>query len=363
MSSAEDIAFAMEGLIGGNDDPSTVTQFLDTGYPPLNFALSSRWDGGMPVGRVVELYGPESSGKTAISTFVMASAQRMGGVGGFNDHERSFSMKLAPKLGLDLKPGRFIYKKPRTFEESLGICVRAALLIREKKMIAKEAPIAWVFDSLASMVPSSKLIDPKTGLDREVGVYNMNDTTALARATSAAFPAFNQYVEELNICAIFLNQMRVKPGVTYGDPNTTPGGNAPKYYASIRIQLGSSMIAVGKDETKKVTGSQITARIIKNKVSRPRLSATWRFGFDDLDGTGRFEVTRSMVDFLVAEKILEKSGNMILWNGGKFYAGPLADKIDKEGDYDKLVALLPKNYEPPVIAEIEGAEPTMGVDE
>lgn len=86
MSSAEDIAFAMEGLIGGNDDPSTVTQFLDTGYPPLNFALSSRWDGGMPVGRVVELYGPESSGKTAISTFVMASAQRMGGVGGFNDH-------------------------------------------------------------------------------------------------------------------------------------------------------------------------------------------------------------------------------------------------------------------------------------
>lgn len=349
MASADDIAKAIFGAIGENDEESTVSQFLDTGYPELNYALSSRWDGGMPVGRIVEMFGPPSSGKTAISTRAMAAAQKMGGIAAFMDHERSFSMTLAPNLGLDTTPGKLVFKKPRTFEESLNIVIKLASAVREKGVIAKDAPICAVFDSLASMVPQSKLYD-KDGKDRELDGYTMHDNTALARATSASFPAFNQMAEELGICAIFLNQMRLKPGVTYGDPTTTPGGESPKFYASTRIQLGAQRIAKGSGESKEVIGSQITARVIKNKVARPFLTASWRFVFLE-DGTGKFDVTRSMIDFLLREKRLEKAGNYVVWDGGKYYPDALTAKIDKDGTYDKLLALLPAAYEPPIVAE------------
>ena len=357
MASADDIAKAIFGAIGNNDEESTVSQFLDTGYPELNYALASRWDGGMPVGRVVEMFGPPSSGKTAISTRAMASAQKMGGIAAFMDHERSFSMTLAPNLGLDITPGRLIFKKPRTFEESLNQVIKLATVVREKKLIAKEAPICVVFDSLASMVPQSKLYD-KDGKDRELDGYTMHDNTALARATSAALPAFNQMAEELSICAIFLNQMRLKPGVAYGDPTTTPGGEAPKFYSSVRIQLGAQKIAKGAGEAKEIIGSQINARVIKNKVARPFLTASWRFVFQE-DGSGKFDVTRSMIDFLLREKRLEKSGNYIVWDGNKFYADALSAKIDKDGTYDQLLKLLPASYEPPVVASLDEDEPAV----
>lgn len=353
MASAEDIAAALAGAIGANDEESTVSQFLDTGYAPFNFALSSRWDGGFAVGRIVEMAGPPSSGKTAIATAAMASAQRMGGIAGFNDHERSFSQKLAPNLGLNITPGPFIYKTPRTFEESISIVVKAASLIREKKLIAPDAPICWVFDSLASMVPQSVLIDQKTGKDREADTRNMNDNTALARATSAHMPAFSQYCEELNICAIFLNQVRTKIGVMYGDPRTTPGGEAPKFYASQRVMLGAGKITLGKGAEAEVLGSQITAAAIKNKVARPFLKATWRFVFEP-DGSGRFDVERSTIEFLDAEKRLEQSGpGFVKWEGKRIAKASLAAKIRKEGKMAELLALLPPAYEPPIVDEVE----------
>src|SRR5262245_36462504 len=98
MASAADIAKALAGAIGANDDESTVRQYLDTGYAELNYALSSKFDGGFPVGRIVELAGPPSAGKTALATRAMAAAQKAGGIGGFKDHERSFSLTLAPRL-------------------------------------------------------------------------------------------------------------------------------------------------------------------------------------------------------------------------------------------------------------------------
>src|SRR5260370_42669119 len=113
MPSPKDIASSLEAAIGANDDESTVSKFLTTGLPELNHALSARWDGGLAGGRIIEISGPPSSGKTAIATAAMASAQKAGGVAGFMDHERSFSLILAPRLGLDVTPGRFIFKKPR----------------------------------------------------------------------------------------------------------------------------------------------------------------------------------------------------------------------------------------------------------
>ncbi|RWB95655.1 MAG: recombinase [Mesorhizobium sp.] len=364
MASAEEIAKIMNDAFGGNDEESTVKTFLDTGYPELNHALSNGWGdskkpAGLPVGRCVEIYGPESSGKTAIASEAMIAAQKMGGFSGFNDHERSFQQYLAELNGLDTNPGRFSFKKPKTFEDSLTVCVERSILLREKKLIAETAPICWVFDSLASMVPNSAYYEMKSGKVvgvKEAGARSMHDNTALARATSAHFPAFAQHCDDLGICAIFLNQIRMNIGVVYGNPETTPGGKAPKFYFSQRIALKAQKITKGEGENAEVIGSQITAKVIKNKIARPFRTATWRFEFQQ-DGTGKFNVYRSMIDFLIGEGKLKKAGAYIEWTDGKkYYAGPLAQKLEDEGKLDELKALLPKVYEPSVVAELDVSE-------
>lgn len=338
---AEEIAAEMDALFGGNDDESTVRQFLDTGFPPLNEASSASWTGGLPVGRMIEIAGPPSSGKTAIATRAMAAAQAAGGVAGFMDHERSFSLQLAPKLGLNVTPGRFIFKKPRTFEQSLQMCVVAASHIRKKKLIKPEAPICWVFDSLASMVPQSALFDTKTGEMKSIEDRNMNDNSALARATSNSFPAFAQHCEEYDICAIFLNQMRMKIGVMFGDPRKTTGGNAPEFYFSQRLWLSASQIKQGND----IIGQEVTGKFMKNKVARPFREASWRFMFE-ADGTGKFDAERSLVEFLLKQKLLEKSGNFIVWNGAKLYPEAMARKVEAgEIPMSDLIKLLPAKLE------------------
>lgn len=346
-----DLADDFMKMFGGNDDESTVKHFLSTGYAPLDFALSSRYhDGGMPGGRIIEMAGPPSSGKTAIATAVMIEAQRRGGIAAFFDHERSFSQKLGEQMGLDIKPGRWIYKKPRTFEESLALCVQIALHVRKGKRIPAEAPIVFVFDSLASMVPQSVLFD-KDGKERGLDTRNMNDTTALARATSAVFPAFAQYMEELDVTAIFLNQVRTKVGVMYGDPRTTPGGDSPKFYASVRIMLNAAakIKKAGAKAGDAPEAMAISAAVIKNKVSRPFLTASWRFGFQP-DGTGKFDVARSSIDFLADQGVLTipKAG-YIEWEGKTLHRDALARFLEQSGRVEELVAMMPANYEPAVV--------------
>jgi recombination protein RecA len=352
MSTPDEIVKAL-GAFGIHDEQSTVTQFLSTGYPELDHALSNGWENsGLPVGRIVEIYGPESSGKTAIAGQAMIAAQRMGGFAGFNDHERSFQQYLSVGQGLDPHPGRFNYKKPKTFEDSLAHCISVSRLLRAKKLIPDDAPICWVFDSLAQMVPQSALYD-KNGKEKEATDRSMHDNTALARATSAHFPAFAQWCDDLNICAIFLNQIRMNIGVVYGNPETTPGGRTPKFAFSQRISLGAKKITKGEGADAEVVGSQITAKIVKNKITRPFRKATYRFEFKD-DGTGYFNVHRSLIDFLVDEKILSKAGAYIEWTDGKkYYAGPLAEKLQADPTgLDQLKALLPATYSPEVVAEV-----------
>jgi len=340
MASAEDLAKALESVIGKNDEEATVSTFLDTGFAPLNFAASSRYDGGFPGGRMIEIAGPPSAGKTALATAAMGYAQRRGGLAGFNDHERSFSYALAERLGLNTKE-RFVYKKPRTFEESITIAVKAASYVREKKLIAPTSPIVWVFDSLASMVPQSVLIDQKTGKDRNAEDRNMNDNTALARATSAHFPAFAQWCEDLDMCGIFLNQTRTKIGVMYGDPTTTPGGDSPKFYFSQRLMLSAKQIKQGDE----IIGNEVTAKFIKNKVTRPFQKATYRFMFQP-DGTGRFDVERSTVEFLEAQGLLKKGRpGFVEWEGKQIGKEALARLIQRENKMRELLALLPKSFD------------------
>lgn len=349
---AADIMAALMGVIGKNDEEATVKHWLDTGFPPLNHGSGARWNAGLPVGRLIEVAGPPSSGKTAIATAAMAACQAAGGVAGFMDHERSFSLTLAPRLGLDTTPGRFIYKKPETFEESVALYTLAVKTIREKKLIAKDAPICWVFDSLAAMVPNSIYYDSK-GKPRDPGDRNMNDNTALSRATSAHFPAIAQIAEEHDVCVIFLNQLRTKIGVMFGDPRKTTGGDTPAYYFSQRIWLSASQVKKGTE----VVGMEVKGKFMKNKVSRPFVEAKWFFMFEP-DGTGRFDREKSLIEFLAEQKILPagtKAGT-VEWNGKQYAKDVLAKAIRDTGQIQKLIDLLPAEYEPPVVAVVETDE-------
>lgn len=333
----DDLADFIRDMIGDNDEKQEVRFWLDTGFPPLNKAISNRYDGGMPCGRMVEMYGPPSAGKTAIATNVMIAAQKAGGIAVFLDHERSFDAGLAESLGLDTSPGRWIYKKPETFEASMDLVKRLARGIRERKLIPDDAPMVVVFDSLASMVPHSTLYDSKGG-EKDAEDRNMNDNTALARATSAHFPALATIAEKYEVLCLFLNQQRTKMGVMYGDPTSTPGGNAPEFYASVRIKLSRAML---KDKaSQEVLGQRITAECIKNKVSRPYQKAAWNFLFK-ADGTGHFDVAGSLLEYLKEQGKLTVSGAFIEWvDGKKYYLGPLAKKIIDDGEMNVLMGML-----------------------
>jgi len=337
MSKATGLAAALAAAVGGSDASTQPKHFLSTGFPPLDHAISGKYfGGGMPSGRIVEMFGPPSAGKTAIATNTMISAQKMGGFALFNDHERSFHQGLGQGFGLSLDPNKWLFKAPRTFEESLTNSMKVALAIREGKFIDRDAPIAMVFDSLASMVPQSKL-------EKDLDKMNMHDSTALARATASSFPALALLAEEHNILLLFLNQMRTKIGVMFGDPTTTPGGQAPEFYASVRIRLGRRQIAVGKGEDKKITGQLIGAECVKNKINRPFGKASWRFMFQE-DGSGKFDVTHSLIDYLVAAGRLaagSKQGTVMWTNGKQYPPGMLSAKIDAEGLHGELNALLP----------------------
>lgn len=343
----DELSNALLNAIGENDDSATVHSFLNTGYPPFNRILSGKYDGGLPVGRITEIAGPPSSGKTLVSTVAMAAAQAQGGISGFCDHERSFDKDQARRNGLDVDMPKFIYKKPRTFEDSLQVCIDVAKLVREKNMIDEGAPICWVFDSLASMVPQSVLMD-KNGKERDYGDRSMHDNTALARATSAWFPVFAQHCEEYDISAIFLNQIRQKPGVIYGDNTTTPGGDSPKFYASIRVMLSASALKKGTE----VVGQKVKVRTPKNKIIKPFQSTQYLFRFDD-EGRGSIDVEGSLIDFLIEHSYLERKGAWVTFKGGKYHADALAKKIREEGRLNELVELLADhNYE----VEIEDGE-------
>jgi RecA/RadA recombinase len=203
MSALSGLAGALDDVYGGNVEGEGVQTFLDTGFKPLNKAISGRYDGGLPCGRIVEMFGLESCGKTAIATAAMIAAQKAGGVALFMDHERSFMPHLGKQAGLciDPKVGNFIHQKPKTFEESLDKVVEYLDIVRGKELIPKEAPIIVVFDSLAAMVPKSKF-------DKKAADTGMHDSLALAKASSSAFPVLQSYADDFNTCMLFLNQVR-----------------------------------------------------------------------------------------------------------------------------------------------------------
>lgn len=338
MSDLSALAAALNGTIGKNDDQTEVTDWLDMVYPPLNKMLSGDYAKGLPLGRIIEIYGPSASGKTLLATMAMIAAQKAGGVAIFIDWERAFQLKFAIEMGLNPDFPHFIYKRAETWEEGNMQATRAAQIIRQSKAIPANAPIVAVFDSVAAAVPKSMLYDSK-GKERQIDELTMNDTTALARVTSTTLKAINQHVGNYNMTAIYLNQIRTKPGVVYGDPTTTPGGVAMEFYASIRLALGQKKIMEEAAGGKEFVGRLIGLETKKNKLSKPFQSTELRLVYDD-EGRAHFDYVDGLLQCLIDEGKIPKDGKMYVWEGKKYFQSVLSEKLDKEGKYAELVAML-----------------------
>lgn len=337
--SLEALAKALTAAVGENDVEQEPKHWLDMGYPPLNKILSGDYARGLPSGRIIEIYGPSAAGKTLLATQAMIAAQRAGGIAIFIDWERAFNAKFAAEMGLDTTFPKFIYKRSDTWEAGNTAAMKIAETIRKTKAIPEDAPIVAVFDSVAAAVPKSVMFD-KDGKLRGIDELTMNDTTALARVTSTTLKSVNQYVGSFEMTAIYLNQIRTKPGVVYGDPTTTPGGGSMEFYASIRIALGAKKI-MGKDATgdKEFLGRLIGFETKKNKVSRPFQTTDLRLVYDE-DGKAHFDYSLGLIEHLIDLGKLKKEGAYVVWDGKKYYAAALAKKIDAESLQPELIKLL-----------------------
>lgn len=314
--------------------------FLDTGLPELNLILSGDFDSGFTQGKMVEIFGAASSGKTFISTMAMIATQKQGGIAFFADHERSFHPKFAEQLGLDLHSGQFKHLKPKTFESSIDAFVQTAQLIRAKGL-PMDVPCIWVFDSVASMIPQSKFYDDK-GEIRGTEGYKMNDSLALPKATSQGYPILKQVAEDYNFTVLLLNQTRQDPTCMFGDPTKTPGGKSAEFYADTRISLGRKDLSTGTGKSKEIVGFEIKAKTVKNKLTRPLQVATWQIRFNPNGGLF-IDLIASTVDFLVRIEKIKKEGTRVTWGDKKIYQSQLVELLRKEEDgMRQLLDLLPK---------------------
>lgn len=343
------ISAALMAAIGGNDPETEPNLWIDTGYAPLNKIISGRYDRGFPGGRMIEVAGPSASGKTLLATMAMIGAQRAGGIAIFVDWERAFNATFAQILGLDTTFPRFVYKRSDTWEEGNTVGMKTAAQLREKKLIPDDAPIIMVCDSIAAAVPKSMLFDAKTGKRKEIDEFTMNDTTALARVTSTTLKAVNQLVGEYNVTAMYLNQIRTKPGVVYGDPTTTPGGSAMEFYASTRIFTGRKKIMATEGGEKEFKGALIGMETKKNKMCRPFQNVDLRLMYD-ADGLASFDFTTGYIEELIAAGKLEEKAGRVTWDGKTYWKTALTKKIDDEGLQLELIKLLVSEPAPALVA-------------
>jgi recombination protein RecA len=262
---------------------------IPTGSMSLDAALGV---GGLPRGRVVEIYGPESSGKTTLSLHVIAEAQRRGGMAAFIDAEHALDAVYAGKLGVDTD--NLLVSQPDSGEQALEIT---------EVLIRSGAVDVLVIDSVAALVPRSEL-------EGEMGEAQMG---LQARLMSQALRKLTSVVAKSKTCLIFINQLREKIGVMFGSPETTTGGRALKFYASIRLDI-RRIASLKEGET--VIGSRAKVKVVKNKVAAPFREAE----FDILYGEG-ISKEGDLIDLGVEEKVIEKSGAWYAYEGERMGQG------------------------------------------
>ena len=264
-------------------------QVVSTGSLGLDIALGA---GGLPRGRVVEIYGPESSGKTTLSLQVVAEVQKAGGTAAYIDAENALDPVYAQKLGVDVSD--LLISQPDTGEQALEI---ADMLVRSGGVDI------IVIDSVAALVPKAE-IEGEMG-DQLPGLQ--------ARLMSQALRKLTGNIKRANVLVIFINQIRMKIGVMFGNPETTTGGNALKFYASVRLDI-RRIGAIKKNE--EVIGNETRVKVVKNKIAPPFREAL----FDILYGEG---ISREgeIIELGVNNKIVEKSGAWYSYNGEKIGQG------------------------------------------
>jgi len=286
---------------------------ISTGSPAVNIALGI---GGVPRGRVVEIFGPESSGKTTLTLHIIAEAQRGGGTAAFIDAEHALDLEYAKRLGV--KTNDLLLSQPDTGEQALEI---AEVLIRSG------AIDVLVIDSVAALVPRAEL-------EGEMGDAHMG---LQARLMSQALRKLTSTISKSKTCMIFINQIRHKIGVMFGNPETTTGGNALKFYSSVRIDIRRiGAIKQGED----IIGNRTRVKIVKNKLAPPFKDAE----FDILYNEG---ISREgdLIDLGVQSSIIEKSGAWFSYNGERIGQGREAARLFLKEHSDIAPALEQKIYQ------------------
>lgn len=316
------------------DANSVDVEVIPTGSLTLDMALGV---GGLPRGRVIEIYGPESSGKTTVALHVVAEAQKMGGEAAFIDAEHALDPVYAKKLGVDID--NLIVAQPDTGEQALDIA---------EALVRSGALDVIVVDSVAALVPKAE-IDGEMG-DSHVGL--------LARLMSQALRKLTAVISKSGTVVIFINQLREKVGVMYGNPETTPGGRALKFFSSVRLDVRRGEVIKNGTE---LIGNKTKVKVVKNKVAPPFKTAE----FDILYGEG-ISKEGNILDFAVENNIIKKSGAWFSYNGEKIGQGRdnvrkyMVENKEFTAEIDRLVRELLKNNSGYLPSEADDSDNTDG---
>lgn len=301
--------FGKGSIMRLGDKPLVNVDVIPTGALALDVALGV---GGIPRGRVIEIYGPESSGKTTLAQHIVAECQKKGGIAAFVDAEHALDPEYAKNLGVNID--NLLISQPDTGEQALEIT---------EELVRSGAVDVIVVDSVAALVPKDEIEGAME--DKQMGLQ--------ARLMSKALRKLTGIIGKTNTTVIFINQLRMKIGVVYGNPETTTGGNALKYYATVRLEIRRTE---GLKKDSEDIGNHVRVKVLKNKVAPPFRQAE----FDIIFGKGICKIG-NILDVAVNLDIVKKAGSWFSYNEEKLGQGR-----------DKSKELLEAN--PDLLAEIEG---------